>query len=341
MTSVVTTIRTALIWVAMVALLFVLWQIREAVLLAFGAILVAILLRVLGRWVSKKLHFPEKLGLLIVACVMLSVGISTLWLFGAQISDQFSHLFQQVSNGEEYLRTHLGKNGALSLGNGLSGTSSAFITDSIKKVATFSLGFVGGAVVLLVMAIFMAADPDLYRRGVAELFPRDHRDRAREAFDLIGSSLKLWLLAQLILMVTVGTLTYIAVLLIGLPNPVGLALVAGLTEAVPYLGPFIGAAPALLIALNMGIETILATVGAYLLIHLIEGYLLGPWIEHRFITIPPALVIFGIAAASLLFGTLGAILAAPMTVAVYMAVKVIYVRDTLSEPTSMPKDTKL
>ncbi len=333
--------RTAFIWVASGALLFVLWHVRTALLLAFGAILVAILLGILSDWIAQKTKLPRGLGLLVATCLVLSLVVGTLWMFGAQISGQFSNLFRHVADGEKYLSAMLKRNGAGGLSLGLSDNGSALITNSLGEVASLSLGVAEGTVVLLVSAIFLAADPALYRRGIVALFRPQWRDHAGEALDLIGTSLKMWLLGQLILMVSVGILTYIAVLLLGLPNPTVLALVAGFTEAVPYLGPFVGAGLALLVALNMGWETVLATAAAYALIHIFEGYVLGPWVQQRFVFIPPAVIIIGITAATLLFGSLGAILAAPMTVAVFVAVKVLYVRDTLNEPTALPEDVSL
>jgi predicted PurR-regulated permease PerM len=125
-------------------------------------------------------------------------------------------------------------------------------------------------------------------------------------------------------------------LLIGLPNPIALALIAGLAEIVPYLGAFIGSIPAVLVAFNLGLGPALWTILAFLVVHLIEGYLAGPMIQRRFVRIPPALMLIGIMATGLVFGPAGVIVAAPLTVAIFVAVKLFYVRDTLQEETEMP-----
>jgi len=100
---------------------------------------------------------------------------------------------------------------------------------------------------------------------------------------------------------------------------------------IPYLGPFISGIPAVLVALTLGIAPALWTVGAYIFIHLIEGYLTAPLIERYFVTIPPALILAGLVAVDLLFGTIGLVVAAPITVAIYIAVKMAYVEDPLNE----------
>jgi predicted PurR-regulated permease PerM len=119
-----------------------------------------------------------------------------------------------------------------------------------------------------------------------------------------------------------------------LPNPGALGLIAGLTEIIPYLGPFIGAIPALLVALTKGLIPALWTGGIYLGIHILEGYLVAPLIERRFVTIPPALVLLGITVSSLLFGVAGLVLAAPLTVVTYILVRTHYVENPLEQEPS-------
>jgi predicted PurR-regulated permease PerM len=188
------------------------------------------------------------------------------------------------------------------------------------------------------MAIYLAAQPDMYRRGVALLFPQRLRPKAMEALNLIGSSLRLWMLAQLILMAVVGLLSYVVVLVLGLPNPGALGLIAGITELVPYLGPFNGGAPAVLVALTKNTTLAVYTILDYIGVHVVEGYLIGPLLQRWFVLIPPALVLTGIFASQLLFGFAGIILAAPITVAVFAAVKVLYMRDTLKQDVEMPEN---
>lgn len=123
----------------------------------------------------------------------------------------------------------------------------------------------------------------------------------------------------------------VAVWLIGPTNPTALGLLAGIAETIPCLGPFLSAIPALLTALPQGFAPALWRIAAYVGIHFFEGYVSAPPNERYFVTIPPALVLMGIVAVYLLFGTIGIILAAPITVALYMLVKMDYVADPLDE----------
>jgi predicted PurR-regulated permease PerM len=260
--------------------------------------------------------------------VIAVIGV-TLWLFGSHISAQFSGVLKQVQQGQQHLQSMLNSGADEHLGSTIAQRGTSMITSMLTDAASMGLRFIEAAVVLVITAIYLAAQPQLYRRGIAAMFAPASRPRVREVVALVETTLRRWLLGQLILMLIVGVLTFAALFLIGLPNPIALALIAGIAEIVPYVGPFISAVPALLVALTMGVEPVLWTAVGYLLIHLIEGYVAAPLLERHFITIPPALVLIGIVAVDLIFGTVGIVLAAPLTVVVYMLVKMTYVDDPL------------
>lgn len=323
--------QIALVWVSAGGLLFLLWWIREALLLAFGAVVLAILLRLLAALIAKATRLSEHLSLAVATCSVIAVVGVTFWLFGSQMTSQLNELMQNVEHGLRSLQAMFHNSRFDGFGKQVTERGASIVSSSVQGLLSGGLQFAEAAVLVAVTAVYLAAQPEHYRHGLAALFRPHQRKRAIEAIDLVGRTLKLWLLSQLIIMVIVGTLSFLAVWLIGLPNPVALGLLAGITEIVPYLGPFIGAIPALLVALTQGILPVVWTGVAYLAIHIFEGYLVAPLLQRQFVTIPPALVLIGIAAADLLFGISGVVLAAPLTVAVYIAVKMTYVEDPLEE----------
>jgi predicted PurR-regulated permease PerM len=141
-------------------------------------------------------------------------------------------------------------------------------------------------------------------------------------------------------MVVIGVITTFAVWMIGLPSPLALGMIAGVAEFVPYIGPIVAAFPALLVASTLNFHAILWTGVAYLIIHQIEGEVIAPLIQRHMILIPPALTLLGIVAVAYLFGSYAIVLAAPLVIAVFIAVKRLYIRDTLGEPTELPRDGK-
>ncbi|MGA7383831.1 MAG: AI-2E family transporter [Methylocella sp.] len=193
---------------------------------------------------------------------------------------------------------------------------------------------------MVISAIYLAAQPDLYRQGLIMLFPPRLHAEAAKKIDHIGNTLRLWLIGQLIQMVLIGVLSGLAAWIIGLPSAIALGLIAFAAEFVPYLGPIIAAVPAVLVAATINTTALLWTIAAYVIIHQIEGNLFTPLIQRHLVLVPPAVMLLGIVAISLMFGPAAVILAAPIVVVVFVAVKVLYVRDTLGEDTEIPGESR-
>jgi predicted PurR-regulated permease PerM len=321
--------QIALTWIAAAMLVWLLWDARIALLLAFGAFLAAILLGSLGGIIARWTRLSEKLGLALATLLVIALIGATAWLFGSQLASQFSGVMKQVETGRQHLQSMLSQDGGGQLGSTVAEKGTSLITSVVTDIASIGFRFIEGAVVLVITAIYLAAEPQLYSRGIIAMFGPASRPRVREVIDLVETALRRWLLGQLVLMLMVGVLTFAALLIIGIPDPVALALIAGIAEIVPYVGPFISAVPALLVALTLGWWPVVWTAGVYLLVHLIEGYVAAPLLERHFITIPPALILIGIVAVDLIFGTAGIVLAAPITVVIYVLVKACYVEDPL------------
>jgi predicted PurR-regulated permease PerM len=333
--------QKALIWTGVVAGVCLLWQIRFALLLTFAAILLAIVLRVLADAISRLTRLGKGGALAASALLILAVVAVSIGLFGYQVSDQFRDLTGRLQAGEKDVMGFLRAHGLGEAADNMNENIVSAVKTYASGVLFASLNFLEGAIVLIISAVYIAAQPDIYRRGAAVLFGRKRRAEVDEGMFLIGTSLKLWLLGQLIVMAIVGVLSFVALLLIGVPSPAALALIAALAEIVPYLGPFIGAVPAILVALSQGAGPTMWVAGAYLCIHLIEGYFIAPMLQRRFVRIPPALALIAIVAIGSLFGIFGVVIAVPLTAAIMIAVKVFYIRDTLHEPVDIPEESPL
>jgi predicted PurR-regulated permease PerM len=189
---------------------------------------------------------------------------------------------------------------------------------------------------VLMAGIFLAMSPNVYRHGVMFLFPPRQREEIRQTLDYSGSALQLWLVGQLVAMVIVGALTAIGLSLIGLPSALGLGLIAGLFEFIPIVGPFLGAATAVLLASSQGWQMVLWTIGVFAVVQQLESNMITPMIQRRAVSLPPALLLFAVLAFGTLFGPLGVLFASPLTVIVYVAIKKLYVEDVLGEETHIP-----
>jgi predicted PurR-regulated permease PerM len=143
--------------------------------------------------------------------------------------------------------------------------------------------------------------------------------------------LRLWLGAQVIAMLMVGVLIGGGALLIGIPSPFALGLIFGLAEFVPVVGPVARAVPVLLVAVGQGWEMTFWALGLVVIVQQVESNLIMPLASGHAVQLPPAVGLFAVVAMGVLFGPLGLVLGYPLAVVVDVAVRRLYVRETLGE----------
>jgi predicted PurR-regulated permease PerM len=330
-------LKRALIVVAVAVIPVLIWYLFGVVLMAFGAIILAMLVRLGAQPFMRWLSLPEPLALAISGLLIVFIIGGTGYLFGTRIADEFQDVVHRVSSASGDIQGDLQESqfGKFLL-NHMSG-SNVSVTDVLSGFLKISSAFLEAVVIVVISGAYLAAQPRLYRDGFIWLFPPRSHARAAEIIDGIGEALRLWLVGQLIEMILIGVLAALAVWFIGVPSPLALGLIAGVGEFVPYLGPLLAAIPAILVALTKSPEATLWTAVAYLIIHQIEGNLVAPLIQRRMVMIPPAVMLFGIVAITYLFGTVAIIFAAPIVVVIFAAVSLIYVRDTLGEKTALTR----
>jgi predicted PurR-regulated permease PerM len=199
-----------------------------------------------------------------------------------------------------------------------------------------TISVLGALVIMLFVAIFVAVDPGLYHRGLMHLFPHRTRRKAGEVLSATATTLRRWLLMQMIAMLVIGAVTTVALLLLGVKAAVALGIIAGLLEFVPYLGPILSAVPAIGMALVDGPEKALYVALAYTAIQQLEGVVLQPLLMKEGLELPPVITILGQALFALVFGFLGLLLAVPLLATVMIPVKMLYVRDVVGDEVSVP-----
>jgi predicted PurR-regulated permease PerM len=188
------------------------------------------------------------------------------------------------------------------------------------------------------LAIYIGADPEMYRRGIMHLFPHKQRERAGEVLSGIAGVLRKWLVTQLIAMVTIGVVSTIVLALMGVKASIALGVLAGLLEFVPTVGPLISAIPAVAMGFIDSPEKALWVAIAYWGIQFFENHLLIPLLMKGGINLPPALTILAQALMALIFGFLGLMCAVPLLAATMVAVKMLYVEGVVGDPQIGPDE---
>jgi predicted PurR-regulated permease PerM len=190
---------------------------------------------------------------------------------------------------------------------------------------------VAGLLLIVFLSIYIAADPDLYHRGLMHLFPHAARRRAGEVLSAIAVVLRKWLVTQLIAMAVIGTVSTIVLLVLNVKAAFALGLLAGLFEFIPTVGPILSAVPAVAMGFLDSPEKALWVAIAYILIQFAENHLLIPLLMKGGIDVPPVVTILSQALMALLFGFLGLMTAVPLAAAVLVTVKMLYVEGVVGD----------
>lgn len=335
-------VRRVLIVVAIAAGVLLLWQLREVVVLLFGAVMVSTIFRAIADLLEKHLRLPERVAVLLSVLLVVAIIAAVVWAISAQIAAQGEYLATALPKAaqiidEQTAAMGLGHPVALWMRNlhsgGLIGADlKGFVSSLTVSAASFLIVFFGG--------MFLAVEPRLYGIGLIKLIPPARRRLVAEAMEESDHALRLWLKGQLWAMILIFLMTWAGLWLLGVPSALVLALISGVLEFIPYAGAITSSVPAIMVALVQSPELALWAVGLYVLVHHVEAYVIQPLIQQFAVDIPAVITLFALLAFGLLFGVLGILLAAPLAVVSYVLVKRLYVIEALDTPTPIPGENK-
>lgn len=212
------------------------------------------------------------------------------------------------------------------LTDGMAGASSYLFSFISSTLAVF------GAIVLLVfLAIYIGAEPDVYRGWMLATVPATLRPQVRQVLSEISTVLRKWLVTQVVAMIVIGTVSTVVLLVLDVKAPFALGFIAGLMEFIPTVGPVFSAVPAILMAFVDSPEKALAVVIAYWGIQFIENNLLIPYLMRGEMDLPPAITLVAQTLMTLVFGLLGLMVAVPLTAAVLVPIRMLAERENAKE----------
>ncbi|SFS97429.1 AI-2E family transporter [Marininema halotolerans] len=162
------------------------------------------------------------------------------------------------------------------------------------------------------LVFYMLKDVHVIENTVVKLLPTKRRREVIQMFREIHEALGNYIRGQLIVCVAVGVLAYIGYLLIGLPYALLMAAIVGIFNVIPYLGPFFGAIPALLVAVTVSKEMVIGVIVVNLIVQILEGNILSPQIVGKSLQMHPLFIIFALLVGGELGGIFGLILAVPL-----------------------------
>jgi predicted PurR-regulated permease PerM len=182
-------------------------------------------------------------------------------------------------------------------------------------------GFLFTTVSVMIVAFYWMTEKAIIKRVFLGLIPLDRRDRAHGLWDQIERRIGGWVRGQLILMATIGIISAIAYFLMDLDFWLPLGIFAGLTEAIPFLGPFIGGGAAVMVALTVSWEKGLLVLVFVIVLQQLEGAVLVPRVMKNAVGMTPLTVVLAVLIGGTLGGPIGSILAIPVAAAAQVLVQ--------------------
>lgn len=320
--------------VALVGLLV--WVTGDVLLLVFAGLLLAVGLDGLAGFVTRWTPLSRGWALVVVLVLILAflavVGMTIVPAFLGQLDE----LWQRLIGFADQVYQTLSRYGWVQQ---LIGEDQGQIAEAAREIVGHAastllalLGVIASLVVLLAIAIFTAIDPALYRRGLLSLFRPARRERIDVTLSATAATLCWWFLGQIISMLALGVTVAVGLYILGIELWLSLGVLTGLLTFIPFLGPIIAGIPIIIIGFAESTQTGLIVLIFYLVVQNLEGHVLGPIIQHRAVNLAPAMLISVQILMSALFGLLGFVLAAPLTVAGMVIVNKLYIEDVLRGP---------
>jgi predicted PurR-regulated permease PerM len=315
------------------AAIVVMWRASNMLLLAFGSVIGAVMFRSTARLIQRLGLRNHRIALVLGTLVVLALfGLIAYLLvvqFGGEISGMLSDLPATVASVERGLSTT--KVGAAVVQAVHAATGGATIANRLGDLVVGSGEILVNFFIVMIGAMFIAADPRPYKSAIVLLTPPPGRAAMEHAIGEVSAALRLWLKAKLLAMLAMTVLISAALWLAGLKSWAALGLLGGLSEFVPYVGPTVAMIPAIGLAAAAGGDLVWRTVVAYLFVRIVEAYALTPGLNRSVVKIPPALTLFVILGVGAVFGVYGVFFAGALLVVAFVGVRELYLRDTLGE----------
>ncbi|CAN5839292.1 AI-2E family transporter [soil metagenome] len=322
-----------------VGLLYLLWQIRQVLLLVFAAVVFATVINKPVQWLQKlgiNRGLAVALSLFTITCILLGA----VWFVVPALVERLPQYTFFSEQGINKLQTWYQQIKGILPGDALADTPLSELLPQVTQfspnwigrvmaVFTSSLDFFLNALLVLVTIIMLLANPQSYRRIFILAFPKFYRARANKITTECESALTGWVSGILFNMTVVTLFSGIGLAILGVPLPTVNAVIAGLLTFIPNIGPFLSVIPPALMALAIKPWLALAVVLLYVAIQQLEGNVLTQIVMKKQVSLLPAITLMAQVISAVFFGFLGLFLALPLVVVLQVWAKELLVKDIL------------
>jgi predicted PurR-regulated permease PerM len=316
-------LKRASVWIGLAVLVALIAMLAHPILLIIGGIVIAAMLDGGARLLGRVLPIPRGLRLAIVMLAVIGFLYWTVTLAG-------SSLAEQAANLQLILETQIDRIGGVAQKAGFKiasgdikeiGSQILSSVGRVTEVVTSAMGTVANIAMMLVLGIFIAAEPRMYERGIAWMLPLNEREHFYITSDAIGRTLRRLMAGRLIGMAIEGVGVWILLLLGNVQMAALLGLLTGLLAFLPNIGAIISGILMIAVGFYTGFDTGIYTIFVYLAVHAVDGYLIVPMVAKRAVDLAPALVLGAQILFGALFGILGLALADPIIAIIKVALE--------------------
>jgi predicted PurR-regulated permease PerM len=345
--------------VAVIVGFYLMYRFFNVLFVLFVAAVLATAMRPAVLWLQKH-HVPQWGGVLLIYLALVLVTAAVFGTLAPLLVEQGSQIVQNVPEYYTDARDQLRESNSRILrriGNNLpaelnisalggttqqqaeaNGDEPSLVAQAVGYIRSIGWSLFGFLAVFLI-AYFWTLDRDQIVRAGMLLVPIDYRPRAQELWDSAELKVGAYVRGQAVLMLAIGLLTGIALLIVGLPSALIVAVISGILEAVPYIGPILTAVVAITITLAEAPDKIWWVIGAMILVQQAENVLLVPRIMDRAVGVNPLVTLLAIAAFGSLMGVVGAILAIPLAAIIQVLLEAwVLNREAQQSPTIEGRD---
>lgn len=328
-------ILATLVVAAICAAFWLLWRWHAVVFILFVAIVISAAIKPLVDWMYRR-GLPRPAGIVLVYLLLLLI-LAGLVLGGAPlVGEQAVRLVEALPGAYRSLRDSMLRMPnlllwrlALALPEQLPLVASPDATGEETMLAVGQVAAVAGAaargalaiVLTFILAFYWTVEGSRVKQAALLLIPLEKREESRDLINTIDDRLGKYIVGQGLLMLIMGLLSLSVYVLLGLPYALVLALVAGLMEAVPLVGPGLGAIPAAIVAYSVDPGKALVVILATLVLQQLENAFLVPRIMRNAVGVHPLLTLFALIALGSLFGVPGALVAVPFAAIVQLVLE--------------------
>lgn len=313
--------------------LYFLFLVKDILAILFISLIFSSALDPWVDWLAEK-KIPRGISMMLIYLILFIIVGSAVYLIippiaveVKELANNFPHYLERIISSLSALKEFSAKHGILDNIKNSLGTFSSNLEKAAGGIFSTVSGIFGGVFsffLVLVLVFYMVVEENAIKKLVWSIAPAKHQPYILQLINRMQKKIGYWLRGQLVLCVIVFLLAYIGLLILGVKYALVLALIAGLTEFIPYLGPIIGAIPAVFLAFTQSPMLALFTAILYYVIQLVENNILVPKIMERAVGLNPIISITVLLIGFEVGGIIGAILSIPVAMAVSVFIKDIF-----------------